>query len=196
MTRLALLRHGHTAWNRAGRIQGRTDVPLDDAARAHLSGRRLPQDWAAADLVSSPLRRAVETGRIVAGRTPLAQDALIEMHWGDWEGAEGAVLRADPASGFRDIEDWGWAFCPPGGEGPRDLRARLTPWVHGLTRDTVAVCHIGVMRVLMAMATGWNFSGPAPFQIKRDRLFILHIGDGMLRAEPTPMRLLRVAPCA
>ena len=40
MTRLALLRHGHTAWNRAGRLQGRTDIPLDDAARTLLAGLR------------------------------------------------------------------------------------------------------------------------------------------------------------
>lgn len=193
MTRLALLRHGHTAWNRAGRIQGRTDIPLDAEARAHLADFRLPLDWESADLVSSPLSRAVETGQIVAGRVPVAQDALMEMNWGDWEGAHGVQLKADPTSTFRDIEAWGWNYCPPGGERPRDLRDRLTPWVHGLRCDTVAVCHIGVMRVLMAMATGWDFDGPAPFQIKRDRLFVLHVDDGALRAEATPVRLLRDA---
>ena len=42
MIRLALLRHGHTAWNRAGRIQGRSDIPLDAQAREDLSGYALP----------------------------------------------------------------------------------------------------------------------------------------------------------
>jgi probable phosphoglycerate mutase len=194
MIRLALLRHGHTAWNRAGRIQGRTDEPLDDAARAHLAALRLPPEWAGVDLVASPLSRAVETGQIVAGRAPRIQDALIEMHWGAWEGAQGVILKADPASGFRDIEQWGWDYCPPGGETPGALRDRLAPWVRGLQRDTVAVCHIGVMRVLMAMASGWDFQGPAPFQIKRDRLFILNVDGGMLRADPAPVRLLRDTP--
>lgn len=194
MIRLALLRHGHTAWNRAGRIQGRTDVPLDNEARAHLSGLRLPLGWEEADLVSSPLRRAVETGQIVAGRTPQVHDALIEMNWGDWEGGKGVELRADPNSGFRDIEHWGWDYCPPGGESPGALRDRLVPWAQGLSCDTVAVCHIGIMRVLMAAATGWNFEGPAPFQIKRDRLFLINVANGELRAEPDPIRLLRDAP--
>lgn len=194
MTRLALLRHGHTAWNRAGRIQGRTDIPLDDEARAHLSGLFLPLEWQNAGLISSPLERAVETGQIVAGRTPQVHNGLIEMDWGDWEGGKGIDLRADPDSGFRDIEDWGWDFCPPNGESPRQVRDRLLPWAHSLTRDTVAICHIGIMRVLMAVATGWDFDGPAPFRIKRDRLFVIHIADSVLRAEPDPVRLLRAAP--
>ena len=42
MTRLALMRHGHTSWNRAHRIQGRSDIPLDDEARDSLSALQLP----------------------------------------------------------------------------------------------------------------------------------------------------------
>jgi len=194
MIRLALLRHGHTPWNRAGRIQGRTDIPLDDEARAHLRAFSLPADWRDADVVASPLSRAMDTGALVTGQTPRAEPALMEMNWGDWEGAQGAVLKADPASGFRDIEDWGWDYCPPGGEAPRDLRARLEPWATGLKRDTVAICHIGVMRVLMAIATGWNFDGPAPFAIKRDRLFVIRIDGADWQAEPAPQRLIKAAP--
>jgi probable phosphoglycerate mutase len=49
------------------------------------------------------------------------------------------------------------------------------------------VCHIGVMRVLLAQAWGWDFHGPAPFQIKRNRLYILSLPD--LTPEPDPVRL-------
>ena len=45
MPRLALLRHGHTAWNREGRLQGRTDIPLDEEAITGLSELRLPRQW-------------------------------------------------------------------------------------------------------------------------------------------------------
>lgn len=191
MIRLALLRHGHTAWNRAGRIQGRTDIPLDAEARAHLAALCLPTGWQDADIVASPLSRAMETAALVTGRTARAEPALMEMNWGDWEGAQGAELRHTPASGFKDIEEWGWSYRPPGGESPHDLRARLRPWVGALTHDTLAVCHIGVMRVLMAMATGWDFHGLAPFVIKRDRLFVLTIDGDDLSAGDTPQRLQR-----
>lgn len=195
MIRLGLIRHGHTAWNRAGRIQGRTDMPLDNDARAQLASLRLPPDWAQADLVSSPLARASETALLLTGHRPATVPALIEMDWGQWEGAEGRHLRADPASGFRDIEDWGWSYRPPGGECPDDLRTRLVPWVKGLQRDTLAVCHIGVMRVLMAIATGWDFAGPAPFRIKRNRIFALQLDGGDWTLANT-QRLEVRTPCA
>ncbi len=191
MIRLALLRHGHTSWNRAGQIQGRTDIPLDAEARAHLAALRLPNGWDDANIVASPLSRAMETAQIVTQRTATATPALMEMDWGQWEGAHGTKLKADPTSGFCDIEQWGWDFRPPGGESPSDLRARLRPWADGLTQNTVAICHIGVMRVLMAIATGWDFDGPSPFQIKRDRLFIIHINAKTWQAEPTAQRLER-----
>lgn len=190
MIQLALLRHGHTPWNRAGRIQGRTDVDLDADARTQLSELRLPQPWNNADLWSSPLSRAAETATLVSGRAPKTDPALMEMNWGDWEGQHGTTLRADPASGFRDIEDWGWDYTPPNGESPSALRARLIPWAQGLQRDAVAVCHIGVMRVLIAHAMGWDFAGPAPFQIKRNRLFILRIDGHQWSAAPEPIRLV------
>jgi probable phosphoglycerate mutase len=194
MTRIALLRHGHTAWNRAGRIQGRTDIPLDDAAVAHLCDLSLPADWKDATLWSSPLARAVQTCELVTGRVPRRDAALMEMNWGDWEGQIAADLHADPAIDIRHIEDWGWDYTPPGGESPAALRARLVPWAEALENDAVAICHIGVMRVLMAHATGWNFDGPAPFQIKRNRLYVLTISDRGWQADATPTRLIGTAP--
>ncbi len=189
MTKLALIRHGHTAWNRAGRIQGRSDIALDLDAITELSGYRLPTGWADAALVSSPLMRAAQTAEIIAGRKPEIVVALTEMNWGDWEGLRGIDLKAEPASGFRDIEQWGWDYQSPGGESPRQVWDRIAPWVAGLKTDTVAVCHIGIMRMILAKATGWNFNGPAPFRIKRNRLFVVELGDGLHLANADPVRL-------
>ena len=193
MIRLALLRHGHTAWNRAGQIQGRSDIPLDDSARAELAGFALPAPWDAAELWSSPLSRAVQTAEIVAGRAPLTDPGLTEMFWGKWEGKKGLELKADPASGFRDIEHWGWHYRPPGGETPAEVWARIKPWLVTLQRDTVAVCHIGIMRMILAQAHHWNFDGPAPFRIKRNRLFVIEIDGEDLTPWPEPVRLSKIA---
>ncbi|WP_170553619.1 histidine phosphatase family protein [Ruegeria atlantica] len=189
MTRLALLRHGHTHWNRAGRIQGRSDIPLDEDARAELSAMQLPAPWKDADLWSSPLLRASETARLVTGREPQTSDALTEMNWGDWEGLRGVDLIAEPDSGYCHIEDWSWDFRPPNGESPAEVWSRLQPWLKALSGDTVAVCHIGIMRVILARAWGWDFNGPAPFKIKRNRLYIVDIPT--LSPQPEPVRLIR-----
>jgi probable phosphoglycerate mutase len=189
MTRLALIRHGHTHWNRAGRIQGRTDIPLDDDARTELHGFKLPKKWAGVDLVSSPLLRAQQTAEIISGRTPTLNDDLIEMDWGDWEGLRGIDLKADPNSGFRDIESWGWDYRPPNGESPQDVWNRLEAWVMNLSTDTIAICHIGIMRMILAKAYGWDFTGPAPFKIKRNRLFVMDLNAGSIIPHDEPVRL-------
>ncbi|WP_319545253.1 histidine phosphatase family protein [Ruegeria conchae] len=188
MTRLALLRHGHTEWNRAGRIQGRSDIPLDIDARAELAGYRLPSPWDTASIWSSPLSRAAETAELVSGKAPKTSKALTEMNWGDWEGQRGVDLIAIPDSGYRHIEEWGWDYRPPNGESPAELWARIAPWMDGLTGDNLAVCHIGIMRVILAKAWGWNFEGPAPFKIKRNRLFVIELNP--MQAQPEPVRLL------
>lgn len=193
MIELALLRHGHTPWNRDGRLQGRTDIPLDPEARATLEGLRLPSEWQGASLWSSPLSRAVETARIVSGRPPRTDDRLIEMNWGDWEGKKREDLFADPAIDYRHIDTWGWHYTPPNGESPATMKTRLLSWVQELDGQNIAVCHIGVMRVLLALAHDWNFDGPAPFTIKRNRLYVLQISGNSWSALAEPVRLIEAA---
>ncbi|WP_377811761.1 histidine phosphatase family protein (plasmid) [Azospirillum sp. A29] len=239
MIRLAFLRHGITAWNREGRIQGRTDIPLAPESREQLAALTLPPDWRDATLHASPLSRAVETATLLGKGRPVHTDPrLIEMDWGAWEGLHGRDLRADPASGYRDMEQWGWDFRPPNGESPADVRERLTAWLgdlpspppqpqsplppgervrvrgtHGKdlfdcaepphpnllpggekefqnasdTAPHLIVTHIGVMRVALALAWGWDFRGPPPVPVKRNRLYAMVLAaDGTLRpAGPT-----------
>jgi probable phosphoglycerate mutase len=170
-------------------------MPLDDVARAQLQGLSLPKAWRQATLWSSPLSRAFETAELVTGRSPQTDPALIEMNWGDWEGQRRVDLFADPDTDYRDIEDWGWNYTPPNGEPPRALRERLVHWASTLSGMNVAVCHIGVMRVLLAHAMGWDFDGPAPFQIKRNRLYLISIDGENWHAETTPVRLIETSQC-
>lgn len=155
----------------------------------------MPGDFAAAALISSPLRRAEETARIVGRRNPAIEPALIEMDWGAWEGRRGVDLLADPHSGYCHIEEWGWDFRPPNGETPATVWQRLQPLVARLRVDTVAVTHVGVMRTLLARATGWEYSGPSPFKVKRDRLYVIEISDGgALRFDNRPLHLVKAEP--
>lgn len=92
-TRIALVRHGETAWNAEGRLQGQTDIPLNEAGRAQArdAGKRLTEhDGAWGALVSSPLGRAVETAELIGAQLGLeAVEPIVglqERHYGDGEG--------------------------------------------------------------------------------------------------------------
>ena len=102
MTRIALIRHYPTEWNAKARLQGQTDVPLAESSRDTLATLRMPMPWRQARLFASPLLRARETACFLAdGREVIQDDRLIEISWGEWEGALAADLLADPTSGFR-----------------------------------------------------------------------------------------------
>jgi probable phosphoglycerate mutase len=193
--RIGLIRHGRTDWNSAGLLQGRTDRPLEAGEADRLRDLALPESWRGADIVASPLVRAFDTAEIIAGRAPKTDARLIEMSFGDWEGKSGHTLRDDQSSGFRDVEHWGWGYRPPNGETPHEVWERVSRALSDIeTETTLIVCHMIVMRVVLAKAHGWNFEGPPPFKIKRDRIYGVKIEKGTFTADPEPVRL--VSRCA
>lgn len=92
MTRLTLVRHGQTDWNVAGRVQGSSDIDLNETGRQQARDAR-DSVWSelrdGAVVVSSHLSRAVETAQILCeGRdVRLETDPRIaERAYGEWEG--------------------------------------------------------------------------------------------------------------
>jgi probable phosphoglycerate mutase len=164
MTHLLVLRHAPTDWNAGRRLQGRADIPLSEAGRAAAAQWRLP-DWTAGwQALASPLSRAQETARLL-GLDPVPEPALTELDWGGWEGLRlSDRTRIDPAELARR-EALGLDFRAPDGESYRELQARLAPLLLRLAaagRDTVAVCHRGVILALYACAADWTMIGDAP----------------------------------
>lgn len=111
LTTFALVRHGQTDWNAQRRLQGSTDIPLNDVGRgqardavAVLSGYR----WDA--IVSSPLGRAAETADLIAAGLGLGVarhvPELAERSFGPAEGMQAGpeldALRIP--GGFRGAE--------------------------------------------------------------------------------------------
>ncbi len=178
MTRLIVLRHGLTAWNQQGRIQGHHDEPLCGAGRRQLRGMRLPRGLRTLPCHSSPLLRARQTARLLGLRTVTNEPALREMHWGAWEGERVVELRQRHGEAMRQNEALGLEFLPPGGESPRQLGKRLQPWltrIGHLTRPCVIVTHKGVIRVLLARATGWDMRGPPPHRLEWNRAHLFNV---------------------
>ena len=194
MTRIALLRHFPTRWNREHRLQGQTDIPLTDEARQELHGLAIPAPWDTARIIASPLSRAAETARILARGRPVANDArLVEISYGEWEGQHGADLLADPNSGYVNVEDGGWHRRPPGGESHWEAWERVQPALAEIAADpapALLIVHRALMRVILARAWGWNYDSPEPFRIKRARIYPLTLlPDGTPTEPEDPARL-------
>ena len=96
-TLLGLLRHGQTDWNIDLRLQGSTDIPLNDTGRAQaLQAASVlnREDWDV--IIASPLSRAKDTADIVAkelGMNVVIVPELIERSFGVAEGLDHASWR-------------------------------------------------------------------------------------------------------
>jgi broad specificity phosphatase PhoE len=188
MTPVLLVRHGPTEWNESGRIQGHADVELSQRGRAQVAKWRLPAAWAEARVLSSPLRRARETAALLTGRTPIIDRRLIEMDWGRFQGRRLADLRAEAPDAIAADEGRGLDFRPPGGESPREVCARLRALLVERAADpwpVVAVCHKGVIRAGLVLATGWDMQSKPPVRLPRDRGCVLSCApDGRIELGP------------
>ena len=154
LTTFALVRHGQTDWNAERRLQGATDIPLNDIGRgqardavAALSG----YEWDT--IVSSPLSRAAETadliaeglGLTVARRVP----ELIERSFGAAEG-----LQAGP-----ELDALRTPGGFSGGESDDDAAARGMAALDELAKEfagkrVLVVAHGTLIRLTLSRAIG------------------------------------------
>lgn len=188
MTRLLVLRHAPTEWNAQRRIQGRADIPLSDAGRAAAAEWRLPEWTAGWAVIASPLVRARETARIL-GLDPATEPALAELDWGEWEGLRLSDRDRIDRAELARREALGVDFRAPGGESYRELQQRLAPFLLRLAaagRDTIAVCHRGVILALYAWAADWTMIGDAPDGLQWGCAHLFRIGS---TGEPVVDRL-------
>lgn len=160
MTRFFLVRHGETEWNRIRRIQGVSDIPLNETGReqAHAVAEILAAHRFDA-IVSSPLSRARDTADIIAQRlgmpAPEIMDGLIERNYGDAEGSTG-----------QDLDH----LYPPGTEIPgRESREAVTARALAALgelalkypdSDVLAVAHGGLIRSVVEHAAPGQYNEP------------------------------------
>lgn len=185
---LALLRHGDTAWSAEGRIQGRSDPPLTDEARARLRRFKLPNLCAGMHIVTSPLARCIETAALLGAPQAPREPRIAEMSWGAWEGRRLADLRAELGAQMSENEARGWDFRPERGETPREVLKRVSAWLAGLTEPTLAVTHRGVIRAVYAQAAGWDMLGRPPVKLAWDAVHVFRWEENELAIESVNVR--------
>lgn len=169
VTRILAVRHGETAWNCDTRIQGHTDIALNEHGR-----------WQAAQLAqalrdepidafyASDLSRAFDTAQAVAqlhGQAVQVHTGLRERCFGQFEGRTWAELEA----GW-PVESLAWRkrvpdFAPVGGESLVQLQARVVQTVTELAarhpgEQVLMVAHGGVLDILYREATRLELQAP------------------------------------
>lgn len=173
-TRILAVRHGETAWNRDTRIQGHTDIALNEHGRwqAEQLAQALHAEPIAA-CYASDLSRARETAQAVAERHGLPVQVHIglrERGFGSFEGKTWAELEAGwPV----EIESWRKRvpnFAPPGGESLLQLQARVVATVDELAarhpgEQVLMVTHGGVLDMLYRLATRLDLQAPRSWEL-------------------------------
>ncbi len=176
-TRFTLVRHAVTPWNAQRRIQGQSDIPLAPEGIAQATA------WAAALsgldatlIVSSDLRRAVQTARILNephGLPVRPDERLREQDWGTWVGLTACDIDRDHAAELAAQAELGWDFRPPGGESRREVLARslaalADAAVAAPDGHVLVVAHLGVVKCLLYHLLDCDFlPGQTPFVASR-----------------------------
>ncbi|MEZ0230594.1 MAG: histidine phosphatase family protein [Planctomycetota bacterium] len=185
-----LARHGETSWNAEGKIQGHTDIPLNEAGRDQANA--LADQLASKNLAAvgtSDLSRARETAAIVAKalglKPPVEEPLLRERQLGVFEGLTRAQL----------IERWPreWeaykrdhANTPPEGEPYAAFLERILTGARRLTRKlarpdrpALIVAHGGVLKALIVA----TLDAPALVTVPNGALYRFSLeGERLLRA--------------
>jgi broad specificity phosphatase PhoE len=161
-TRIHLVRHGTTLLNRENRYRGRRDVPLDQGGWEDAWGAaRQLEDAGLQAIYSSPLRRAVDTARIIADVSGLAHvqalPGLVNLDYGDWEALTAHEAEAHDPVAFQRYQDYEPGSYCPGGEDLDLAAARVTLSLRTLAalhpgQTIAAVSHAAIVRLAIADA--------------------------------------------
>ena len=156
--KIILVRHGETQWNALGKLQGREDIALNETGRqqAIAAGKaigRYPFSGRGPVIISSPLQRAAETARLLAGELPYevavySDEALLERDYG-----AGAGLTREERAQLYPQDDF------PGLEDRAEAERRIVEGVKRLARqfagqDLVLVSHGEICHIFLASLRG------------------------------------------
>lgn len=160
--KLYFIRHGETVWNTQAKLQGKSDIPLNEkgVALARVTGEALA-DVSFAAIYSSPLKRALQTAQLVAGDrdVPIVTDRrLEEIGFGIWEGLSCHKDHYEiPSDSFQDFFLDPFGYQPPAqGETVRHVCGRTADFLEELIRkmgkeesNVLISCHGCTLRALM-----------------------------------------------
>ena len=128
-TRILLIRHGETEWNRIHRFQGRSDLPLNQKGREQSRALALAlEEETLTAIYSSPLARAMETANLIRKLHPsvplFEENGLLEMDLGEFEGMEAKHWAEQYPDFLKAWLEKPGSVSMPGGESLQEVQDR------------------------------------------------------------------------
>ena len=186
-SRLCMVRHGETAWNAEGRVQGQTDVPLSAtgeaqarAVAAALAGERFDVLYAS-DL--SRVRQTAAPAASALGLEVRLDARLRERHYGKFETLTYAEARERLPEDFARFRAKDPDYDFGSGESLRRFNARALECVGEIAarhagEAVLVFTHGGVLEMVRRHALGSGLQSPRDFEIPNAALNWLDIGPG------------------
>lgn len=165
-TRLFLVRHGETEYNKKGLMQGRgIDAPLNEAGRKQADKvARFLEPEGAGEIISSSMIRAIETAQPLAERTGSTVqpfDELQEMNFGDLEGEKTSDIQKQLQEIHQRWTSGDIKHAIPGGESPAEVFERADGKIrkilnNGGNQTRVFFLHGRLIRILLSKWLGYG----------------------------------------
>ena len=162
---IIIVRHGRTEFNATGRLQGRTDNPLDEVGLAQaeaVATYLAPELLSDTLIVCSPLLRARQTATAIAkgvGASLEIDERWIELDYGAYEGLRQSEVPSNVWREWRSDSN----FAAPQGESLNQVQQRVTDACAELAqrlegRTAVVVSHVSPIKSAVAWALGVDVS--------------------------------------
>ena len=166
--KLYFVRHGETEWNVKKKIQGKTDIPLNENGirqAKELACQLVEEDISVKHVYHSPQLRAAETARIAAEAlhaTCIPLDGLVEMNLGSWEGSNWRVIERENSPEYQEWrKDRRYVRTPGGGECYNDVVKRTLDAMEYIMKrengDVLIVTHSAIIMALRCYIAGLPF---------------------------------------
>lgn len=179
MTKIILVRHGETIWNRELRYQGHQDVPLSEKGREQAI--KLRERLAAEKIdafYASDLSRALETAGIIArhhGQEVLPVPELRETNFGRWEGMTYNEIIAAYSEEMQKWREDPLANRIPGGETLQEVADRCMAGINRIIarhpdQTVLVAAHGGTIRVVVSSILGLDLRNY--WKIKQDNVAV------------------------
>ncbi len=198
--KIYLIRHGETDWNTVKRLQGNTDIPLNEKGirDAEITAQALDREGIRFDIAfTSHLSRAVRTCEILSAASgcKIVEDRRIcEVCFGEAEGKTLDELKADPK--YANVVCWFTApekFVPEYGvESFEHFFARLRNFIdteilplEGKAETVLIASHGGVVRGITNILSGSGIEDFARTKIPNLGINVFNLKNGMFTVEYT-----------